>query len=61
MNETAGEATNQPYIVVSMADHKLWHKQGKEVLFEAPVATGSGKGWLADRPGSGASRRRVPR
>jgi len=43
MNETAGEATNQPYIVVSMADHKLWYKQGKEVLFEAQVATGSGK------------------
>ena len=43
MNETAGEATNQPYLVVSMADHKLWYKQGKEILFEAPVATGSGK------------------
>ena len=43
MNETAGEATNQPYIVVSMADHKLWYKQGKEILFEAPVATGSGE------------------
>jgi hypothetical protein len=43
LNETAGEATNQPYIVVSMADHRLWYKQGKEILFEAPVATGSGK------------------
>lgn len=43
MNETAGAATNQPYIVVSMADHRLWYKQGKEILFEAPVATGSGK------------------
>src|ERR671926_1110355 len=43
MNETAAEAANQPYIVVSMADHKLWYKQGKEILFEAPVATGSGK------------------
>ena len=43
MNETAGEATNQPYLVVSMADHRLWYKQGKEILFEAPVATGSGK------------------
>ncbi|HCU10924.1 MAG TPA: hypothetical protein DGB72_02235 [Gemmatimonadetes bacterium] len=43
LNETAGEATNQPYIVVSMADHRLWYKQGKDVLFEAPVATGSGK------------------
>jgi hypothetical protein len=43
LHETAGEATNQPYIVVSMADHRLWYKQGKEILFEAPVATGSGK------------------
>jgi hypothetical protein len=43
MNETSGEATNQPYLVVSMADHRLWYKQGKEILFEAPVATGSGK------------------
>jgi hypothetical protein len=43
MNETSAEATNVPYIVVSMADHKLWYKQGKDVLFEAPVATGSGK------------------
>jgi hypothetical protein len=43
MSETAGEATNQAYLVVSMADHRLWYKQGKEILFEAPVATGSGK------------------
>ena len=44
LNESpAAAATNQPYIVVSMADHRLWYKQGKEVLFEAPVATGSGK------------------
>jgi lipoprotein-anchoring transpeptidase ErfK/SrfK len=43
LNETAGEATNQPYIVVSMADHRLWYKQGKDVLFQAAVATGSGK------------------
>src|SRR3954464_5127413 len=43
MAESPAEAANQPYIVVSMADHRLWYKQGKEVLFEAPVATGSGK------------------
>jgi hypothetical protein len=43
LNETAAEATNQPYLVVSMADHRLWYKHGKEILFEAPVATGSGK------------------
>lgn len=43
INESPAEAANQAYIVVSMADHRLWYKQGKEVLFEAPVATGSGK------------------
>src|SRR6202165_5113583 len=43
LNESPAAAANEPYIVVSMADHKLWYKQGKEVLFEAPVATGSGK------------------
>jgi hypothetical protein len=43
LNESPAEAANVPYIVVSMADHRLWYKQGKEILFEAPVATGSGK------------------
>jgi len=43
LSESPAEAANVPYIVVSMADHRLWYKQGKEVLFEAPVATGSGK------------------
>ena len=43
MSETAAEAANKPYLVVSIADHKIWFKQGKEVLFEAGVATGSGK------------------
>jgi hypothetical protein len=43
ISESPAEAANQPYIVVSMADHRLWYKQGKEVLFDAPVATGSGK------------------
>ena len=43
LNESPAEAANKPYLVVSMADHMLWYKQGKEVLFQAPVATGSGK------------------
>ena len=43
LNESPAAAADQPYIVVSMADHHLWYKQGKEVLYEAPVATGSGK------------------
>ena len=43
LSESPAEAADKPYLVVSMADHMLWYKQGKEVLFEAPVATGSGK------------------
>lgn len=43
LSESPAAAANQPYIVVSMADHHLWYKQGREVLYEAPVATGSGK------------------
>jgi L,D-transpeptidase-like protein len=43
LNESPAAAANEPYLVVSMADHRLWYKQGREVLFEAPVATGSGK------------------
>jgi hypothetical protein len=34
---------NQPYIVVSTADHELWYKKGEDVLFHTQVATGSGK------------------
>jgi lipoprotein-anchoring transpeptidase ErfK/SrfK len=43
LSASPAEAANKPYLVVSMADHMLWFKQGKDVLFEAPVATGSGK------------------
>ena len=43
LSESPAAAADQPYLVVSMADHHLWYKQGREVLYEAPVATGSGK------------------
>lgn len=36
-------AADQPYVVVSIAERKLWFKRGSETLFQAPVATGSGK------------------
>lgn len=36
-------ASNRPYIVVSIADNRLWLKRGDEVVFETRVATGSGK------------------
>lgn len=33
----------QPYIVVSIEDHRLWFRDGDSVLFTTEVATGSGK------------------
>jgi hypothetical protein len=33
----------QPYIVVSIEDHRLWVRDGDSVLFSAAVATGSGR------------------
>jgi hypothetical protein len=36
-------AANRPYLVISIADNRLWYRQGNEVLFETRVATGSGK------------------
>ena len=42
----AGSATvspNQPYIVVSIEERRLWYKQGNQTLYTTQVATGSGK------------------
>jgi len=36
-------AANLPYLVVSIADNRLWFRRGRTVLFETRVATGSGK------------------
>jgi len=36
-------ADSVPYIVVSIADHRLWYKRGDQILFTTRVATGSGK------------------
>ena len=38
--DSAGDA---PYIVVSIADNRLWYKRGHEILFTTRVATGTGK------------------
>jgi L,D-transpeptidase catalytic domain len=42
---------NQPYIVVSIAEHQIWYKQGDSVLFNTQVATGSGKTLVAGTGG----------
>lgn len=36
-------ASDRPYLVVSIADNRLWYRRGGVVLFETRVATGSGK------------------
>ena len=41
-------APNQAYIVVSIAENRLWYRRGDSVLFEAGVATGSGKEMSSD-------------
>jgi lipoprotein-anchoring transpeptidase ErfK/SrfK len=43
LSSTPSAVANQPYVVVSIADHMLWYKQGDQTLYQAPVATGSGK------------------
>ncbi len=43
LDTTPAAKLGRPYIVVSIADRRLWYKQGDSVLFTAPVATGSGK------------------
>jgi len=42
---------DQPYIVVSIAENRLWFKRGSTVLFQTRVATGTGK-FLARAGGS---------
>ncbi len=43
MSVATDAASDRPYIVISIADHRLWYKRGHEVLFTTRVATGTGK------------------
>ena len=48
-----------PYIVVSIDDHRLWYRQAGQVLFTTEVATGSGKTLVKE--GGGAYKFDTPR
>lgn len=50
-SESPSVTPDQPYIVVSIADHQIWYKRGNEVLFNTQVATGSGKTLIAGSSG----------
>jgi lipoprotein-anchoring transpeptidase ErfK/SrfK len=42
--QSADAATsNRPYLVVSIAERRVWYLQGQDTLFSAPVAVGSGQ------------------
>jgi hypothetical protein len=58
--EFESSAPDKPYIVVSIEERRLWYKQNDRVLFEAPVATGSGK-TLVREGGASAWKFETPR
>jgi len=41
--DSTESADSLPYIVVSIADHRIWYKRGDQILYTTQVATGSGK------------------
>lgn len=44
LEERAAALTeDDPYLVVSLAERRVWYLQGEDTLFTAPVAVGSGK------------------
>jgi len=53
-------APERPYLVVSIEERRLWYKQDGRVLYEAPVATGSGK-TLVKEGGASAWKFETPR
>ena len=60
LRSTATEpGVDRPYLVVSIADHRLWYKRGQNVLFTTRVATGTGK--ILERLGGRRWRFETPR
>ena len=46
--------SDQPYLVVSINENRLWYKQGDRTLFTTQVATGSGK--VLEKTGGGGTK-----
>lgn len=51
MLEASEPDSNVPYLVISINDRHLWFKKGDSVLFDAPVATASGKTLVSSASG----------
>lgn len=43
LSSTPQPSADQPYLVVSIEDHRLWYRSGDSVLFTTQVAVGSGR------------------
>jgi lipoprotein-anchoring transpeptidase ErfK/SrfK len=52
MEAAPDKPRTDPYIVVSIDDHRLWYRRAGEVLFTAEVATGSGKTLVKESGGT---------
>ncbi len=48
LEEAPAPPGEQPFIVVSIEERRLWYKQGDETIFTTRVATGSGKTLVKD-------------
>jgi hypothetical protein len=59
-DDAAAAAPDRPYLVISIEERRLWYMQDQRVLFEAPVATGSGK-TLVREGGASAWKFETPR
>src|SRR5438105_2219326 len=59
LNESPAEAANIPYIVVSMADHRLWYNRARKFCSRRPSRQEAGRNWWAARMDSGGLRHRA--
>jgi hypothetical protein len=59
LSEAPVMAGDHPYVVISIADNRLWYKHGQDVLFTTRVATGTGR--FLERPGAQRWKFETPR
>ncbi len=61
LSATPETPSGRPYLVVSVADRRLWYKHGDSVLFSTQVATGSGRTLVKEGGAGGHWKFETPR
>jgi hypothetical protein len=61
LTATPETPAGRPYLVVSVADRRLWYKHGDSVLFSTQVATGSGRTLVKEGGAGGHWKFETPR